>query len=99
MGDTWHALPRLGQPEIRLRERDRIALRIVDAHLAVLEVAALGDHRAVRIARAVAREDRLDVTDRDAEMVQAVLHAQLAQAWPLSEEREVESAVRERRVA
>ena len=72
------------QSEMLLRQRDRIAFRIVDAHFAVLQVAAFGDHRAARIALAVARDDLLDIVDRNAEMVQPDFHARLVQIGPVA---------------
>src|SRR5262245_4880534 len=101
MRDARHA--RFGgtgaEAEALLRERDRVALRIVDAHGAVLQVAVLGHDRAAWIARAIAGDDRVDVVDRNSEMMQALLHARLAQRGALAEQGEIEAAVGERHVA
>ena len=99
MRDARNVFLRAGQSEFLLRQRDRVALRIENAHLAVLQVAALGDHRAARIAFAVARDDLVDVVDGDAEMMQPVLHARLVQVGPVLEQRDVEAAVGQRHVA
>src|SRR5262249_25776167 len=70
MRDAWNTRRYLAEPEIVARQRHRVALRIVDAHLPVLQVAALGNDRATRIARAIARHHRLHVSDRNPEMMQ-----------------------------
>src|SRR5258708_25764993 len=95
MGDAGNRDARAGQSEIALRQGHRIAFGIVDAHIAVLQIAALGDDHAARIKRAIARERLVQVRDRDAEMVQPDLHARLVQLRPLLEQSEVEAAVRE----
>src|SRR5262245_22328799 len=97
--DARNARGPLAQSEIGLRERDRVAFRIEDAYFAVLEVAALRDHRAARIERAIARDHRIHIVDGDAEMMDAVFHARLVQRRPVLEQREIEAAVGERHVA
>src|SRR5690242_3534260 len=73
MRDARNARRRLAEAEVVARQRHRIALRIVDAHLTVLQVATLRNDSAARIARAIARHHRLEVIDRDSEMMQPKL--------------------------
>ena len=76
-----------------------MAFRIVDAHLAVLKVAAFRDHGAARVSDMIARDHRVDVVDGDAKVVEPDLGMRLAQTRPPLEKREVESAVGEGDVA
>ena len=65
----------------------------------MLQIAALGDHRAARIALAVARDDLVDIVDGNAEMVQARFHVRLVQIWPVLEQRDIEATVGQRHIA
>src|SRR5439155_7750806 len=90
VGDARHPRSAVADAEIRLRQAHGIALRIVDARLAVLQVAAFRDHGPARIERAIALNDVVDALDGDAEMMQAERHVRLAQRSPVAYERKLE---------
>lgn len=99
MGDTGNSGGGRAQSELALRQGHRMAFGIVNAHVAMLQIAALGDDHAARIERAVARERLIHIVDRNPQMMQAGLHAGLVQLRPLLEQGEIEAAVREADVA
>ena len=76
-GTRWSAPVR---PKFFCDRRDGVAFGIVDAHLAVLQVAAFRDHGPARIAGMVARDHGVDVVDSDAEMMEPDFGVRLAQA-------------------
>ena len=99
MGDAGNPRGRGGQSELALRQGHRIAFGIVNAHVAMLQIAVLRNDHAARIEGAVARQRLIHIVDRDPQMVEAELHAGLVQLLPLLEQGEVEAAVGEADIA
>ena len=87
------------QSEIALAQSHRMGLGVVDAHFAVLQVGGFLHHDAARVSFKITFHDRVDVVDRDADVMQAVLHAEFVQVLAHFEDRDVVAAIRQRDVA